>query len=104
MLLGVVVAVAVAAIAWFPMQIPLTAMLTLLACGRLWRISVRATVDDRELLVADEPAAFASALEQLSEDQVLRHTVTTNARDYLRAHHRTTAIGQLLDAYRSVRS
>lgn len=37
-LLGVLIAGAVAALAWFPMQIPLTAVLLLLACGRAWRL------------------------------------------------------------------
>ena len=39
-LLAVTTTVAVAAIAWFPMHIPLTAMLALLACGRLWRLGI----------------------------------------------------------------
>jgi O-antigen ligase len=37
-LLGIIVTGAVAALAWFPMQIPLTAVLLLLACGRAWRL------------------------------------------------------------------
>lgn len=37
-LLGVLVAGAVAALAWFPMQIPFTAVVLLLACGRAWRV------------------------------------------------------------------
>lgn len=37
-LLGVISAGAIAALAWFPMQIPLTAVLLLLACGRAWRL------------------------------------------------------------------
>ena len=41
--LGILVAGAVAALAWFPLQMPLTAVVLLLACGRGWR-----------LLVADE--------------------------------------------------
>lgn len=38
MLLGVIVAGAVAALAWFPLQIPFTAIVLLLACGRAWRL------------------------------------------------------------------
>lgn len=37
-MLGVVVAGAVAALAWFPLQIPFTAIVLLLACGRAWRL------------------------------------------------------------------
>ena len=44
--LGILVAGAVAALAWFPLQMPLTAVVLLLACGRGWR-----------LLVADEDNA-----------------------------------------------
>lgn len=38
LLLGVLTAGAIAALAWFPLQIPLTAALLLLACGRAWRL------------------------------------------------------------------
>jgi len=38
LLLGVLVAGAVAALAWFPLQIPFTAIVLLLACGRAWRL------------------------------------------------------------------
>jgi O-antigen ligase len=38
MMLGVLVAGAVAALAWFPLQIPFTAIVLLLACGRAWRL------------------------------------------------------------------
>lgn len=38
MLLGVIVAGAVAALAWFPLQIPFTAIALLLAGGRAWRL------------------------------------------------------------------
>lgn len=38
LLLGVLVAGAVASLAWFPLQIPLTAVLLLLAAGRAWRL------------------------------------------------------------------
>jgi O-antigen ligase len=38
LLLGVITAGAVSALAWFPMQIPFTAMVLLLACGRAWRL------------------------------------------------------------------
>lgn len=37
-LLGMLAAGAVAALAWFPMQIPFVAVLLLLACGRAWRL------------------------------------------------------------------
>jgi len=37
-LLGVVTAGSVSSLAWFPLQIPVTAVALLLACGRLWRI------------------------------------------------------------------
>ena len=37
-LLGVLVAGAIAALAWFPLQIPFTAVVLLLACGRAWRV------------------------------------------------------------------
>ena len=37
-LLGVLSAGAVAALAWFPMQIPFTAVVLLVACGRAWRV------------------------------------------------------------------
>ncbi|MES2932486.1 MAG: O-antigen ligase family protein [Pseudomonadota bacterium] len=37
-LLAVLIAGAVAALAWFPMQIPFTAIVLLLACGRAWRL------------------------------------------------------------------
>jgi O-antigen ligase len=37
-LLGMISAGAIAALAWFPMQIPFTAILLLLACGRAWRL------------------------------------------------------------------
>jgi O-antigen ligase len=37
-LLAMISAGAIAALAWFPMQIPLTAILLLLACGRAWRL------------------------------------------------------------------
>ena len=37
-LLAVIITGAVAALAWFPMQIPFTAVLLLLACGRAWRL------------------------------------------------------------------
>ncbi|MBL8299157.1 MAG: O-antigen ligase family protein [Rhodanobacteraceae bacterium] len=38
MMLGVIVAGAVAALTWFPLQIPFTAIMLLLACGRAWRL------------------------------------------------------------------
>lgn len=38
LLLGVITAGAVAALAWFPLQIPFTAVVLLLACGRAWRL------------------------------------------------------------------
>ncbi len=38
LLLGMISAGAIAALAWFPMQIPFTAVLLLLACGRAWRL------------------------------------------------------------------
>lgn len=38
MMLAVIVAGAVAAMAWFPLQIPFTAIVLLLACGRAWRL------------------------------------------------------------------
>ena len=38
LLLGVAAAGAVGSLAWFPFQIPVTAMALLLACGRLWRL------------------------------------------------------------------
>lgn len=37
-LLGVLVAGMIAALAWFPLQIPLLAVMLLLACGRAWRL------------------------------------------------------------------
>lgn len=37
-LLGVIVSGAVAALTWFPLQIPFTAIVLLLACGRAWRL------------------------------------------------------------------
>lgn len=44
MLLGMISAGAIAALAWFPLQIPFTAVLLLLACGRAWRL----IADDQE--------------------------------------------------------
>ena len=41
-LLGLLAAGAVAALAWFPLQIPFTAMLLLLAAGRGWRLIAEA--------------------------------------------------------------
>lgn len=41
LLLAVLTAGAVAALAWFPLQIPCTAVLLLLACGRAWRLVAR---------------------------------------------------------------
>ncbi len=41
-LLGVLVAGAVAGLAWFPLQIPFTAVVLLLACGRAWRLIAEA--------------------------------------------------------------
>nr|WP_281378018.1 O-antigen ligase family protein [Chiayiivirga flava] len=41
LLLAVLSAGAVAALAWFPLQIPCTAVLLLLACGRAWRLVAR---------------------------------------------------------------
>lgn len=38
LLLGVLIAGAIAALAWFPMQIPFTAIVLLLTCGRAWRL------------------------------------------------------------------
>lgn len=38
LLLGVITAGAVAALAWFPLRIPFTAIVLLLACGRAWRL------------------------------------------------------------------
>ena len=43
-LLGVLVAGMVAALAWFPLQIPFVAVVLLLACGRAWRL----LLDDAE--------------------------------------------------------
>lgn len=37
-LLAAIATIGVSALAWFPLQIPLTAMLALIACGRLWRL------------------------------------------------------------------
>jgi hypothetical protein len=37
-LLGMISAGAIAALAWFPMHIPFTAIMLLLACGRAWRL------------------------------------------------------------------
>lgn len=42
LLLAVLAAGAVAALAWFPLQIPFTAVVLLLACGRAWRLVARA--------------------------------------------------------------
>lgn len=42
-LLGVLVAGAVSALAWFPLQIPLTAVMLLLAAGRAWRLLAEPT-------------------------------------------------------------
>lgn len=41
LLLGVLTAGAVATLAWFPLQIPITTMAILLACGRAWRITTQ---------------------------------------------------------------
>ncbi len=43
---GVIACGAVAALAWFPLQVPFTAVLLLLACGRGWRL----LADQREVL------------------------------------------------------
>ena len=45
-LLGVLVAGTVAALAWFPLQIPLIAVLLLVACGRAWRLVADAREGD----------------------------------------------------------
>lgn len=48
MLLGVLGVGAVSSLAWFPLQIPLTAVVLLLACGRAWRIGATADRSSRE--------------------------------------------------------
>ncbi len=45
LMLGIIVAGAVAALAWFPLQIPFTAIVLLLACGRAWRLLATVPAD-----------------------------------------------------------
>jgi O-antigen ligase len=45
LLLAVLVAGSIAALAWFPLQIPLVAVVLLLACGRAWRVVADAGED-----------------------------------------------------------
>ncbi len=44
-MLAVIVAGAVAALAWFPLQIPFTTIVLLLACGRAWRLLATTPAD-----------------------------------------------------------
>jgi O-antigen ligase len=47
LLLGVLVAGAVAALTWFPLQRPITAIPLLLAAGRAWRLAAERPAGDR---------------------------------------------------------
>ncbi len=56
-----------------------------------------------ELVVADDPEAFAAGLEQLSSDAALRRRVVGGGRARLRSHHDPAAVAEQLEAmYRTL--
>ena len=56
-----------------------------------------------ELVVADDPEAFAAGLEQLSSDAALRRRVVSGGRARLRSHHDPVAVAEQLEAiYRTL--
>lgn len=56
-----------------------------------------------ELVVADDPEAFAAGLEQLSSDAALRRRVVVGGRARLRSHHDPAAVAeQLVSIYRTL--
>lgn len=70
---------------------------TTIACQAL---AVRSS---RDVLVADEPAAFADAVLRLLEDEPLRRQLAANARRYVEQHHNWQTIGcQLEEIYRNL--